>query len=144
MRRHAALVPFSHDHHHELVQARRLRLAADAPPAERLEAARAYVELFLTETQRHFRDEEETLFPLYVRHAGETETLRRILREHMELHGLVRALRTEVAGGEVAPASVRALGDLLHAHVRVEERELFPAIEAVVPEAELEAVRFGR
>lgn len=140
MKRHPALVGLSHDHHHELVQARRLRLAAEAEPDERLAAAAAYVELFFAETVRHFRDEEEELFPLYARRAGETPLLRRILQEHMQLHGLARALRAEVAGGEVAPDSVRRLGDLLHAHVRAEERELFPAIEAALTDDDLAAL----
>jgi hemerythrin-like domain-containing protein len=132
VKRHPALVVLSHDHHRELVAARRLRLAADAEPEERLAAAQAYVELFLGETIRHFREEEETLFPAYARRAGDTPLLRRVLDEHMQLHGLVRALRTEAAGGDVSPESLRRLGDLLHAHVRVEERELFPAIEAAL------------
>jgi hemerythrin-like domain-containing protein len=129
VKRHPALVPLSHDHHHELVQARRLRAAAERPAAERLAAASAYVDLFFTETVRHFRDEEERLFPAYAARAGGTPLLRRILEEHMQLHGLVRALRARVAGGDVAADELRELGDLLHAHVRVEERELFPAIE---------------
>ena len=132
MKRHPALVGLSHDHHHELVQARRLRQAADAAPDERIAAARAYVELFFTETVDHFRLEEERLFPAYVRAAGETELLRRTLLEHMQLHGLARTIRAEVAAGEVPPGRLRELGDLLHAHVRVEERELFPAIEAAL------------
>jgi hemerythrin-like domain-containing protein len=138
VKRHPALVALSHDHHLELVQARRLARAADAGPEERLEAARAYVELFFTETVRHFRDEEERLFPAYARHAGVTPTLRQILDEHMQLHGLVRALRTQVAAGEVDPERVRELGDLLREHVRVEERELFPAVEAALSDEELE------
>ena len=139
MRRHRALVPLSDDHHHELVQARRLVRAADARPEERLAAAAAYVELFFTETVEHFRREEETLFPLYAAHAGPGDPLLgRILREHMELHGLARALRAEVAAEIVPPEALRALGTLLHDHVRLEERELFEAIQRVVPEAELD------
>jgi hypothetical protein len=34
MKRHAALVPLSHDHHHALVEARRLRHAADLEERE--------------------------------------------------------------------------------------------------------------
>jgi hemerythrin-like domain-containing protein len=129
VKRHAALVGLSHDHHHELVQARRLRAAADEDEAARLAAARAYVDLFFTETVRHFRDEEEVLFPAFVRRVGVTPDLRRVLDEHMQLHGLVRALRAEVAGGDVRSDSLRRLGDLLHEHVRLEERQLFPAVE---------------
>jgi hemerythrin-like domain-containing protein len=141
VKRHPALAGLSRDHHHELVHARRLSKAADRGSAERLDAARAYVELFFSETVRHFRDEEETLFPAYARHAGDTPVLRRILREHMQLHGLVRELRAEVAGGEVRPDHLRALADLLREHVRVEERELFPAIESTLSDAELGELR---
>jgi len=139
--RHSPLVLLSEEHHRELAHARRLLRAADAGPEERLAVASAYVDAFFTETVAHFRREEEILFPLYVRHAGSTPILRRILREHMELHGLVRALRAEAAAGDIPPEALRTLGNLLHDHVRVEERELFEEIERIVPAAELEAVR---
>jgi len=140
MNRHPALVPFSHDHHHELAHAHRLRKAADGDAAARLAAADAYVATFFSETVEHFRREEEELFPLYVRHAGTTALLERILREHMQLHGLARALRTEAEAGDVAPETLRSLGELLHDHVRVEERELFEDIQRAVPPAELETM----
>ena len=100
--------------------------------------ASAYVDAFFTETVVHFRREEEILFPLYVRHAGSTPVLERVLREHMELHGRVRTLRAGAAAGEIAPEALRTLGELLHEHVRVEERELFEEIERIVPTPELE------
>jgi hemerythrin-like domain-containing protein len=141
VKRHPALVPLSEEHHHELAHARRLLRAAEARPEERLAAASAYVDAFFTETVEHFRREEEILFPLYLRHAGSTPVLERILREHMELHGLVRALRAEAAAGDIPPETLRTVGELLHDHVRVEERELFEEIERIVPAAELEGVR---
>ena len=138
MKRHPALIPLSDDHHHELVQARRLSQAAEGTPAARLAAGAAYVELFFTETVDHFRREEEGVFPLYAARAGDDDPLLvRILREHMELHGLARTLRAEVAAGEVTEGTLRALGALLHDHVRVEERELFEEIQRIVPDEEL-------
>lgn len=137
MKRHPALRPLSEEHHHELAHARRLRRAADAGPDERLAAADVYVAAFFSETVEHFRREEELLFPLYRRHAGSTPVLERILREHMQLHGLARELRADAAAGDVPPDVLRRLGTLLHDHVRVEERELFEEIERVVPSAEL-------
>jgi len=134
-------VPLSHDHQRELAQARRLLRAADAEPEQRLAAASAYADAFFAETVEHFRREEEILFPLYLRHAGSTPVLERILREHMELHGLVRALRAEAAAGDIPPETLRTVGELLHDHVRVEERELFEEIECLVPAAELERLR---
>lgn len=145
MKRHPALVALSDDHHHELVQARRLLRAAEAGPGERLESARVYVEAFFTDTVDHFRREEETVFPLYARQAAaDSELLGRILREHMELHGLARALRAEVTAGDVSAATLAELGELLRDHVRLEERELFEDVQRVVPPAQLDALALSR
>ena len=145
MKRHPALVALSEDHHHELVQARRLLAAAAGPPDERTRAASAYADVFFSETVEHFRREEETVFPLYARQpAANTELLERILREHMELHGMARALRTEAAAGDVSGEPLAQLGSLLRAHVRLEERELFEDLQRVVPPAELDALASDR
>ena len=141
MKRHRALVPLSDDHHHELVQARRLLRAADAPADERLAAGAAYARAFFTDTVDHFRREEDGVFPLYAAHIGPDDPLlARILREHMELHGLAHALRAEVSAGAVSVEILRALGTLLHDHVRLEERELFEEVQRVVPSGELDAL----
>jgi iron-sulfur cluster repair protein YtfE (RIC family) len=139
MKRHPALVALSEDHHHELVQARRLLRAVDGDADKRLRAGEAYVEAFFTDTVEHFRREEETVFPLYARQpAANAALLERVLREHMELHGLARALRAEVAAGDVSPETLDALGSLLRTHVRLEERELFEDVQRIVRSAELE------
>jgi diadenosine tetraphosphate (Ap4A) HIT family hydrolase len=52
-----------------------------------------------------------------------------------------RLSEPETAAVDIPPEAPRTLGDLLHDHVRVEERELFEAIERIVPAAELEGVR---
>ena len=140
MKRHPALAELSREHHHELSLARGLRRAASAPAEQRLEAAAAYVEQFFGPTADHFRREEEVVFPLYAAYAGPTPLVDRVLREHMELNGLARELRAQVTAGEVEPATLEALGTLLHDHVRLEERVLFEEIQRVVPSAELEAL----
>lgn len=140
MKRHPALAELSREHHHELSLARGLRRAAAAVPEQRLATASAYVEQFFGPTTDHFRREEEVVFPVYTRHAGQTALVERILREHMELQGLARELRAQVAAGEVSAETVDALGSLLHDHVRLEERELFEDIQRVVPSAELDAM----
>jgi hemerythrin-like domain-containing protein len=140
VKRHPALIPLSHDHHAELVQARRLRLASGSDVAEaRVAAAEQYVAAF-TETAGHFRVEEEQLFPLLVRHAGSSPLLERVLVEHDELRGLASALREEAATGDVSGETMVRLADLLDANVRCQERELFPLIEQTVPDAELRAL----
>jgi len=141
VKRHPALVALSDDHHHELVQARRLLAASAGPPGERARAASAYVLVFFSETVEHFRREEETVLPLYARQpTANAELLERVLREHMQLHGLARALRAEAGAGDVSGETLAELGSLLRAHVRLEERELFEDVQRVVPPSELDAL----
>jgi hemerythrin-like domain-containing protein len=129
----------SQDHDEELAHAGRLRRAAEQPPEQRNPAALDYTAAFLSDTLVHFRHEEERLFPIYVRHAGTTPLLQRILTEHMELQGLVRTLRTHAVAGGVSRDELRSLADLVEQHVHVEQDELFTAIRAAVPAHELDA-----
>jgi hemerythrin-like domain-containing protein len=141
VKRHPALIPLSHDHHAELVQARRLRLVSGSDvPEARAAAAKQYVAAFFTETASHFRVEEEQLFPLLVRHAGSSPLLERVLIDHQELRGLASALREEAAIGIVSGETMVQLADLLDANVRREERELFQLIEQTVPDVELRSL----
>jgi quercetin dioxygenase-like cupin family protein len=124
MRRHRALIPLSHDHHHALVEARRLRNAADHdddPGA----AAAAFTDFFATDSVPHFREEEEMLFPLVAAFDEARPLVVEALLDHQRLHALVAELHRSA---DVRPA-MREIGELLEAHVRREERELFPLIE---------------
>ena len=115
MRRHPALVHLSHDHHETLVWARRLRGGEVGD-----------VEEHRRRLDRHFREEEETIFPLLVEFCAEPpEVLTRALLDHQRI-------RAAAAGPE--------LGELLEAHVRLEERELFELLQEVVPEERLDAL----
>jgi quercetin dioxygenase-like cupin family protein/hemerythrin-like domain-containing protein len=133
VKRHPSLVPLSHDHHHALVEARRLRRAADAGDAERRQAAAGFLRFFSTETIRHFRQEEEQLFPVLVGDDGKADDLLvQALVEHQRIHALVGRLQDEVSAGGGDSSTMRELGELLDAHARLEERRLFPLIEQVV------------
>jgi quercetin dioxygenase-like cupin family protein/hemerythrin-like domain-containing protein len=130
MKRHPTLIPLSQDHHHALVEARRLRQAADTP--ESTAAATAFLRFFAGETVPHFREEEELLFPFVVEFEEARELLVQALLEHQHLHALTARLRQIVnTGGEVDDVT-RELGHLLVAHVRLEERRLFPLIERLL------------
>ena len=139
MKRHPALIPLSRDHHNGLVQALRLRrAAADGDAADRLAAASDFVEFFRNEERVHLRDEEEELFPLLLRHAPAQPALLREARlQHMQLEGFARKLEIAVAAGIADRETLHAVGELLEAHIRLEERQLFPLIEELVPDDEL-------
>ncbi len=141
VKRHPALIPLSQDHHAELVQARRLRLASGSDVVDaRLAAATQYVDAFATETSRHFRAEEEQLFPVFVGSGGGGPLLERVLAEHEGLRALAAALGDQVAAGDASAETMAQLAELLEAHVRREERELFPLIEETVSDADLVAL----
>jgi hypothetical protein len=139
MKRHPALIPLSRDHHDGLVQAVRLRRAAtDGGAAGRLAAAREFGEFFRNEERVHLREEEEELFPLLLRHAPLQPALLREARvQHIQLEGFARTLEIAVAAGAVDRETLDATGALLDAHIRLEERQLFPLIEELVPDDEL-------
>jgi hemerythrin-like domain-containing protein len=144
MKRHPALIPLSRDHHDGLVQAVRLRrAAADGDASARLAAAREYVEFFRNEERVHLRDEEEELFPLFLRHVQPPPApLREARAQHVQLEGYARTLDIAVAAGIADRGTLAAAGELLDAHIRLEERQLFPLIEELVPNDELR--RLGR
>ena len=138
MKRHPALVPLSHDHHNGLVQALRLRRAAAEGDTARLKAARKFVDFFRNEERVHLRDEEEELFPLLLRHVqSQPAPLREARLQHVQLEGFARTLAIAVAAGIVDRETLDAAGELLDAHIRLEERQLFPLIEELVPDDEL-------
>jgi len=138
MKRHPALIPLSRDHHNGLVQAVRLRRAAADGDAARLAAAREFGEFFRNEERVHLRDEEEELFPLLLRHAPSPPApLREARVQHVQLQGFARKLDIAVAAGSVDRETLDAAGELLDAHIRLEERQLFPLIEDLVPDDEL-------
>lgn len=143
MRRHPALAPLSRDHHRALVEARAARLAAGGDPAARRAAGRRFAAFFAEHAVPHFRAEEEDLFPLLAPagDGGMPEPLARALLEHARLHALARRIRDGVAGGGVDGDDLEAAGTLLHDHVRLEERVLFPLIERDAGEAGLAALR---
>jgi hemerythrin-like domain-containing protein len=134
VKRHPALVTLSQDHHHGLVQAKRLRAGAEAGDARA--AARNFLRFFEGETVRHFREEEEQLFPLLADLGEAREPLVHVLLEHQRLHALAGRLAAQVEAGAPAAELMVELGEVLERHVRYEERQLFPLIERLLPDLE--------
>ena len=124
MKRSEPLVGLSREHHTALSIAQRARLIAAGGDAAAVEAMAATVrERFESEILPHFREEEAWLLPALLA-MGETALVERTLEEHSELLRLAEALAFPGA------AALQAFADALTAHVRFEERTLFPAAEA--------------
>ena len=63
-----------------------------------------------------------------------------MLAQHAQIRGLVMKLSDEVRNGVVNPKTLEGIGKLLEIHIRLEEREVFPIIEEVLPEEGLTEV----
>ena len=135
MKRSEALASLSRDHHQALVVAQKLRRATDATAPDARETFLAY---WARHDRRHFRLEEELLFPAYAGYGDPHDP--RVLRALGE-HAMIRHRADALAATPTAmPATLEQLGTELAAHVRLEEREVFPMIERVMPRDELDAL----
>lgn len=137
IRRHKGLQTLSREHHFALLYGKRLQNYRDAE--------QPWLERGWAELRQRLRDFWENA--LAVHFAAEEQHLpwdriaprwrERLLQEHSQIERLWQ----EVSAAAAPPrAALAQLGEALCDHARWEDRELFPVIEANVPESELEAV----
>lgn len=140
MKRHPALREFSDDHHQGLVNALRLKKTASGEGIAPARAARAFLTFWREETSPHFRKEEEVLLPVLARYGGEAlgrEPVVRMLLQHARIRGLAMRLGDETEKEGIQSGTLRDLGELLEAHIRLEERIVFPMMEEALSKTAL-------
>jgi iron-sulfur cluster repair protein YtfE (RIC family) len=140
MKRTPELRTLSEDHHHGLVQARKLRRATEAHEADSAEAAvKRFLDFWQKDTALHFRKEEEVLLPVMARYGEDLsrEPLLEMIEDHARIRGLVMQLSDEAIGGNVRLETLHEIGERLEAHIRLEERVVFPLIEESLSQAAL-------
>jgi hemerythrin-like domain-containing protein len=140
MKRTPELRTLSEDHHHGLVHARRLHRVEEGEEANSAEsAAKEFLDFWQGETAIHFRKEEEILLPVVVRYGGDVsqDSLVEMLAQHAHIRGLIMRLSDEVMSGNVRPETLHEIGEQLEAHIRLEERVVFPLVEESLSEAAL-------
>jgi hemerythrin-like domain-containing protein len=139
MKRSRALTPLSSEHHQALLAAFQIKKSLAGHPDSAgapkdlsglLSLARRFASSVL---EPHLRVEEEVLPD----HLAGAEA-RRLAAEHAELRRLAAA--TTRARMSEQRVQLGAFADLLERHVRWEERELFPALEARAGQAGLDAI----
>ena len=142
MKRHPSLRKLSDDHHGGLVRARRLRRAAAGEGESPREAARAFLRFWEEDTSAHFREEEEVLLAVCARHGGDLDTgpIREMMADHARIRGLVMTMIEEDESDKVSPGTLREMGERLEAHIRLEERRVFPLVEPALSEEGLEEI----
>jgi hemerythrin-like domain-containing protein len=137
-RRHEALIPLTHDHHHTLAQARRLHDASKLEDeTERRNIANDFVNFYLGRALRHFHEEEELFFAPLVDNPDAGDLVVRAVSEHLRLHALVWKVKRQLSEGSSDQEVLDQISQLLIRHVRFEEGELFPLIERLIPKDEL-------
>ncbi|MDI3297862.1 MAG: hemerythrin domain-containing protein [Bacillota bacterium] len=143
-RRNEGLIPLSREHHRALVEGKALRDAArDPSQAEGLRrAAEGFLAFWREDGAAHFRKEEDLLLPFYGRWGkADDPKVVQMLVEHVELRARVQQLEEALEAGRTPEAGFLAdLGARMTRHVRLEEDEVFPLIEATVPGERLAAL----
>ena len=121
MKRASPLVGLSREHHEALVLARR---AAGTPQTSETASGQRQHLLSRWDEQfaPHFAIEEAVLLPALVA-AGEAAAAAEALAQHVHLRRLLERVR------DGDPTALPAWGEAMLAHVRFEERSLFPLAE---------------
>jgi hemerythrin-like domain-containing protein len=123
MLRSHALQPLSREHHAALKLAKVCeRAALSAEGAQVSRACQQAIQAYASELEAHFLIEELTLLPL-LSEPLEQALVARTLADHRQLHALLVGLHQHDA------EALNNFGKCLTAHVRFEERELFPVLE---------------
>lgn len=127
MKRSPALAPLSRDHHVALEAALTLRRASEENIADAVARFRSF---FDERGRRHFEIEETLLLPAVEPDERWKELSARVLLEHQRM----REAAEQLAAGSLSPGetvgTAHELGQLLHDHVRFEERQLFELLES--------------
>ncbi len=133
IKRSEHIVTLSREHHFSLLFAwkvkRGLALGIDQ------ERIMDYVFHFWNEhTVMHFKQEEEVLFAIH-----NDELVDRALKEHQEVYKIIDGLSDWNREDDISK-ELTALSELITAHVRFEERDLFPHLEKILTPEQLKKI----
>lgn len=130
MKRSEALTSLSRDHHAALYVALTLSRADDAT-----RAGTAFLEFWNHDGRDHFRVEEEVMLPIWATYGDVDQAgVSRMLGDHLA----IRRAALLIESGKASLPDMHELGDRINAHVRFEERELFPLIESCLTPPQLD------
>ncbi|MBS4027426.1 MAG: hemerythrin domain-containing protein [Ignavibacteriales bacterium] len=137
LKRHAALVQLSREHHDGLLLAVRLQQGKNALlrlwSHDVFWQAEYIVKFFDEHLTNHFAEEERFLFPLGRKYITEPHTIvDQLEREHQHMRLYVDLFRNPKEKNLVE--NLKQFGKLLEQHIRCEEREFFPLLEIHLPE----------
>ena len=132
MKRDANLVPLSRQHFRALVLCMRIHRKR----APRSVLQREMLSLYADDVRFHFQAEEQFLFPAARRLAGAAPRVREWLAEHKKMRRAFALARRRT----LKSTELTRFADLLEAHIRKEERQLFEECQKQMSEKELSAL----
>ena len=137
MKRIEQLQGLSREHHNSLVMAKKLaELAENGSNDELLAAIEKVKRYYESELEVHFQHEERTIFALiYKQYKEHVPIATKLLKEHGAMRLAIPQMTLDNAKEDLAD-----FAEILKNHTRVEERELFPIIEKLFTEEQLDAV----
>ncbi len=129
LKRHKSLQPLSREHHHNLLLSWKIRTGINKDVL--VTRIRTYADWFYTNhIVPHFDIEERYVFPIL---GKDHELVKRALLEHRR----IKRLFTEAPNNAI---TLNKIEEEIEAHVRFEERILFPEIQRVSTEDEMAAI----
>lgn len=131
MKRNQNLIELSRDHHQGLLLGWKIKQGFKHQVP--LDDLRKYIIYFAKEALFPHFEEEENQVLVYLR--PDNEYYLRTLAEHREIRELISEIQTNELSTE---ALFLNLADKMHAHIRFEERELFPYLETTLSGEQLD------
>ena len=129
-RRHESLIPLSREHHYGLLVCLRIHRGLENHKADLVwlsERAEKVIRFFESDLKTHFAVEEEIVFRAMSGIEEADSVIRELIEEHRDIRRLIQRLQ-RARSPKIAPL-LREFADLLEAHIRKEERVLFPCYE---------------
>ena len=140
LHRDPSLIPLSHQHQHGLALTVFIDRGLKAEPTREkgLELAAKVARAAEAELLGHFRVEEEILFPAVRPFLRSGALIDRLVAEHRVMEDLIRRI-AEAAEEERIPL-LKRFGEVLHGHIRTEERQLFQEIQGELDASQLATI----
>jgi len=133
MLRDKNLVPLSRQHQHALALCVRIERASPIRDAGLAAWQAEVAQHFQSEIGFHFAAEEQVVFPALRRFKELVPLVEELLGDHAAL----RESFAKAEAGRMSAADLSQFGQLLSAHIRKEERQLFERMQELVPPGEL-------
>ncbi len=140
MLRDPSLIPLSHQHQHGLALTVLIDrgLKAEPTPEKALELADKVARMADVELLGHFQVEERVLFPAVRARLDSDAVVDELIEQHRALESLIERVAAASHGELIG--LLTEFGELLHSHIRIEERQLFQEIQTKLDEGELAAL----